>query len=93
MSWISLLCGQGAMLMLVAGSVRGNRVFWRDRLTDVQRRILKSCAAASLLFSLVLQSRSDGFIVMNVIEWTLLIGLEIMIATLACSIREHMARP
>lgn len=81
------------MLMLVAGSMRGNRVFWRDSLTDVQRRTLKSCAATGLLFSLVLQAISDGFIVLNVIEWALLTGPEIMIATLVCSVREHIARP
>ncbi len=93
MSWLSLLCGQGAMLLFVAGSHRGNRVFWRDRLTASQQRILKSCATALLCVSLVAQAMPDGGVVLNVIEWILLVGPEIMVATLACSLWEQRARP
>lgn len=93
MNWISVLCGQSAMLMFVAASHRGNRVFWHDRLTEPQRRILKSCAAAVLLLSLALQTLSDGTVILNMIEWILLAGPEIMVATLACSLRERLARP
>ncbi|MFT8346237.1 hypothetical protein [Gluconobacter oxydans] len=93
MNWISVLCGQSAMLMFVAASHRGNRVFWHDRLTAARRRILKSCAAVVLLFSLALQTLSDGTVILNMIEWILLAGPEIMIATLACSLRERLARP
>ena len=90
MSWISVLCGQSAMLLFVVASHRGNRVFWHDRLTAARRRILKSCAAAVLLLSLALQTLSDGTVILNMIEWILLAGPEIMIATLACSFRESL---
>ncbi|MFT8611276.1 MAG: hypothetical protein ABF727_01350 [Gluconobacter oxydans] len=93
MNWISVLCGQSAMLMFVAASHRGNRVFWHDRLTAARQRVLKSCAAVVLLFSLALQTLSDGTVILNMIEWILLAGPEIIIATLACSLRERLARP
>ncbi|WP_215747026.1 hypothetical protein [Gluconobacter sp. P1C6_b] len=93
MSWISVLCGQSAMLLFVVASHRGNRVFWHDCLTAQRRRVLKSCAAAVLLLSLVLQAVSDGTVILNMIEWILLAGPEIMVATLACSLRERSSRP
>lgn len=89
---MSLLLGQGAMLVLVTASVRGNRVLCRDSLTELQRTILKSCAAASLSASLTLQAISSDFVVLNIIEWILLAGPEIMIATLFCSWREQRSR-
>lgn len=93
MTWISVLCGQSAMLMFVAASHRGNRVFWQDRLAAAQQRILKSCAAAVLFLSFALQAVCDETVVLNIIEWILLAGPEIMVATLACSLRERSARP
>lgn len=93
MNWISVLCGQSAMLIFVAASHRGNRLFWHDRLTASRRRILKSCAAAALLLSLALQSISDGTVILNMVEWILLTGPEIMVATLTCSLWERSARP
>lgn len=92
MSWMSVLCGQCAMLMLVAGSLRGNRVFWHDHLTQKQRCLLQSCAAAGLLLSLVLQLTSDAPVILSIIEWVLLAGPEIMIAALVCSVRETRSR-
>ncbi len=92
MSWISLLCGQCAMLFLVAGSIRGNRVFWQNRLMDEQRFILKSCAAAGLVLSFALQVSSDGPPALTIIEWVLLLGPETMIAALACSLWERKPR-
>lgn len=80
------------MLILVAGSIRGNRVFWHDRLMDGQRLILKCCAAAGLLFSFALQVLSDDPPVLTVIEWILLLGPETMIAALACSLWERKPR-
>lgn len=93
MSWLSLLCGQGAMLLFVAGSHRGNRVLWQDRLSKQQQRILKSCATAVLFVSLVAQAMPNGVVILNVIEWILLAGPEIMVATLACSLWERRPRP
>lgn len=94
MNWImSLLFGQGAMLVLVTASVRGNRVLCRNSLTDFQRNILKSCAAAGLSASLFLQATSSDFIILNIIEWILLAAPEIMVATLLCSWREQRSRP
>lgn len=90
---MSLLLGQGAMLVLVTASVRGNRILCRNSLTDLQRNILKSCAAAGLTASLVLQATSSNFIILNIIEWILLAGPEIMVATLLCSWREQRSRP
>jgi len=92
MSWISPLCGQCAMLILVAGSVRGNRVFWQNRLMDGQRLILKSCATIGLVLSFALQLSSDGPPVLAVIEWVLLLGPETMIAAFACSLWERKSR-
>lgn len=92
MSWISLLCGQCAMLILVAGSVRGNRVFWHNRLMDGQRLILKSCATIGLLLSFALQVSSDDPPALTIIEWVLLLGPETMIAALACSLWERKPR-
>ncbi|MBS1074741.1 hypothetical protein JK176_07585 [Gluconobacter sp. Dm-73] len=89
---MSLLLGQGAMLVLVTASVRGNRILCRNSLTDLQRNILKSCAAAVLTASLVLRATSSDFIILNIIEWILLAGPEIMVATLLCSWREQRSR-
>lgn len=80
------------MLILVAGSIRGNRVFWHDKLMDGQRLVLKSCATAGLLLSLALQVSSDGPVILTVIEWVLLLGPETMIAAFACSLWERKSR-
>ncbi|MBF0892434.1 hypothetical protein HKD28_13600 [Gluconobacter sp. LMG 1744] len=90
---MSLLLGQAAMLVLVTASVRGNRTLCRNSLTDLQRNILKSCAAAVLSASLVLQATSSDFIILNIIEWILFTGPEIMVAILFCSWREQRSRP
>ncbi len=93
MNWIiSLFVGQGAMLLLVMASIHGNRVLCRDSLTDLQRNILKCCAAVGLTTSFVLQATSSDFIILNTLEWMLLAGPEIMIATLLCSWREQRSR-
>ncbi|WP_282760530.1 hypothetical protein [Komagataeibacter saccharivorans] len=89
----AILCGQCGMLLLAAGSIRGSDIILRRSLSHLLRRSIQTAGMLLLVLSLVLQLRAAQAPVIALITWPGWISIEIVLATLACTVLNDLRGP
>lgn len=78
--------GQGAVILLAAGSHRGETIFPSRMRLHSQSRIMRYASIVLLIFSLLLITVHQPFPIIATITWIGLFSLEAGIATLLCTL-------
>jgi len=79
---VGVLCGQGGMLLLAAGSIRGGSVISRRVPSVFFRRMLQSGGVGLMGLSLWLQLHNAATPAISLLVWIGIVSIEILTTTL-----------
>ena len=81
----TLLCGQISILLMAAGSARGNGIFFKKATLASHLLGLRLTGFALLGLSLMLQFHGSQTPIIDVITWLGLLSVEMLLAALLCT--------